>query len=150
MRRNKADLPEKATNSPSSRKASFDQISMEKEMAESQNGPDLVDGIALVDLPDGGKLIGHCGDEQVLLVRRGTEVFAVSPTCTHYGGPLADGLVVDDTVRCPWHHACFDLRTGEALRAPALQSARVLVGGTARWQDIRRRESGNAWQPKLA
>ena len=88
-------------------------------MAEGQNGPDLVKGIALVDLPDGGKLVGHCGGEQVLLVRRGTEVFAVSATCTHYGGPLADGLVVDHTVRCPWHHACFDLRTGEALRAPA-------------------------------
>ena len=83
------------------------------------NGPDLAKGIALADLTDGGKLVGHCGGEQVLLVRRGTEVFAVSPTCTHYGGPLADGLVVDDTVRCPWHHACFDLRTGEALRAPA-------------------------------
>jgi len=83
------------------------------------NGPDLAKGIALADLTDGGKLVGHCGGEQVLLVRRRTEVFAVSPTCTHYGGPLADGLVVDDTVRCPWHHACFDLRTGEALRAPA-------------------------------
>jgi NADPH-dependent 2,4-dienoyl-CoA reductase/sulfur reductase-like enzyme/nitrite reductase/ring-hydroxylating ferredoxin subunit len=88
-------------------------------MAESKDGPDLVKGIALGDLPDGSKLVGRCGDEQVLLVRRGTEVFAVSATCTHYGGPLADGLVVDETVRCPWHHACFDLRTGEALRAPA-------------------------------
>ena len=82
--------------------------------------PDLKRGFPQHDLADGGKLLGHVGDEQVLLVRRGTEVFAVGAHCTHYDGPLADGLVVDDTVRCPWHHACFDLRTGEALRAPAL------------------------------
>ena len=84
------------------------------------SGPDLALGIVLADLPDGGKLVGHRDGEQVLLVRRGAEIFAVSAACSHYGGPLVDGLVVDDTVRCPWHHACFDLRSGEALRAPAL------------------------------
>ncbi len=92
-------------------------------MAEDEgkvSGPDLGRGIALAELADGGKLVGHVGDEQVLLVRRGTEIFAVGAECTHYHGPLGDGLVVDDTVRCPWHHACFDLRTGEAVRAPAL------------------------------
>src|SRR5688500_4531638 len=82
-------------------------------------GPDLVQGIASTELADGGKLVGHVGDEEVLLVRRGTEIFAVGAHCTHYHGPLVDGLVVEDTVRCPWHHASFDLRTGEALRAPA-------------------------------
>ncbi|MBP2443158.1 FAD-dependent oxidoreductase [Rhizobium leguminosarum] len=84
------------------------------------SGPDLALGIALADLPDGGKLVGHRDGESVLLVRRGAEIFAVAAACSHYGGPLVDGLVADDGVRCPWHHACFDLRTGEALRAPAL------------------------------
>ena len=84
------------------------------------SGPDLTQGIASTELVDGGKLVGHVGDEEVLLARRGEEVFAIGAHCTHYHGPLGDGLVVDDTIRCPWHHACFDLRTGEALRAPAL------------------------------
>jgi NADPH-dependent 2,4-dienoyl-CoA reductase/sulfur reductase-like enzyme/nitrite reductase/ring-hydroxylating ferredoxin subunit len=83
-------------------------------------GPDLTQGTPLDNLPDGGMLVGHVNDEDVLLVRSGHEVFAVSPHCTHYNGPLDEGLLIGDTVRCPWHHACFDLRTGEALRAPAL------------------------------
>src|SRR3569623_1246737 len=65
-------------------------------------------------------LAGHLNGEAVLLVRRNDQFFAIGATCTHYDGPLAEGLIVDETVRCPWHHACFSLRTGEALRAPAL------------------------------
>ncbi len=90
-------------------------------MADDQaEGPDLTQGISLAELPEGGMLVGHVGAEPVLLARRGADVFAVAAFCTHYHGPLADGLIVDDTVRCPWHHACFDLKTGEALQAPAL------------------------------
>src|SRR5215468_3167658 len=83
-------------------------------------GPDLAAGVPSKDVPDGGSLLGHAGGEAVIVVRKGAEVFAVGATCTHYSGPLADGLVVGDQVRCPWHHACFSLRTGEPLRAPAL------------------------------
>jgi NADPH-dependent 2,4-dienoyl-CoA reductase/sulfur reductase-like enzyme/nitrite reductase/ring-hydroxylating ferredoxin subunit len=82
--------------------------------------PDLKSGVSLASIPDGGKLLGVVDGDEVLLVRRGTQFFAVGAYCTHYHGPLADGLVVNDEVRCPWHHACFSLRTGEALRAPAL------------------------------
>jgi len=83
-------------------------------------GPDLTAGIPFESLADGMPLRGHADGEAVLVVRHGHDVYAISATCSHYGGPLAEGLVVDDTVRCPWHHACFSLRTGEALRAPAL------------------------------
>jgi NADPH-dependent 2,4-dienoyl-CoA reductase/sulfur reductase-like enzyme/nitrite reductase/ring-hydroxylating ferredoxin subunit len=83
-------------------------------------GPDLALGVSADGIPDGGMIAGHVGDEAVLVARRGSHFFAVGATCSHYGGPLAEGIVVEETVRCPWHHACFSLRTGEALRAPAL------------------------------
>jgi NADPH-dependent 2,4-dienoyl-CoA reductase/sulfur reductase-like enzyme/nitrite reductase/ring-hydroxylating ferredoxin subunit len=91
-------------------------------MAQDQtepSGPDLAQGIAAGELKD--KLVGHVGKDEILLVRRGAEIFAVDAHCTHYHGPLVDGLVVDDSVRCPWHHARFDLRSGEAL-APAFSA----------------------------
>lgn len=91
-------------------------------MAHDQNapaGPDLTQGIALAELTEGTKLLGHVGEDEVLLVRTEADIFAVDAHCTHYHGPLADGLVVGATIRCPWHHACFDLRSGEATRAPA-------------------------------
>jgi apoptosis-inducing factor 3 len=94
-------------------------------MAEDQakpSGPDLEKGIDDALLPDGAMLAGHVGSDEVLLARRGSEIFAVGAHCTHYHGPLADGLVVGDTVRCPWHHARFNLRTGEAIAAPALSA----------------------------
>ena len=83
-------------------------------------GPDLTGGVAVADVPEGGMLGGHVGDENVLIARRDGKLLAVSAKCTHYGGPLDKGLIVGATVRCPWHHARFDLATGEAVGAPAL------------------------------
>ena len=99
-------------------------------------GPDFAEGIPFESLDDGQMLVGHAHGKAVLLVRTTVDVYAISPSCTHYNGPLAEGLIVGETIRCPWHHACFDLRTGEAIRAPA----RVLGGDSARWVDQSREE----------
>jgi apoptosis-inducing factor 3 len=94
-------------------------------MAEASSeleGSDFEKGFKIDDITDGKMLLGHALAEAVLVARRGDELFAIGATCTHYGGPLAKGLMVDCTVRCPWHHARFDLRTGEAIAAPALNN----------------------------
>src|SRR5512134_3448365 len=95
---------------------------MRAAMSQKQDRPklDLTAGIAASTLTDGGMIVGRVGDQDVLLARVGDELFAVRAQCSHYRGPLVEGILVGDTVRCPWHHACFSLRTGEALRAPAL------------------------------
>ena len=87
---------------------------------KQQASIDLTKGIAASTLADGSMILGRVGDEEVVLARSGAELFAIRAHCSHYRGPLVDGVIVGDTVRCPWHHACFSLRTGEALRAPAL------------------------------
>jgi NADPH-dependent 2,4-dienoyl-CoA reductase/sulfur reductase-like enzyme/nitrite reductase/ring-hydroxylating ferredoxin subunit len=114
----------------------------ENDMAHDEkkpSGPNLTKGIASSDLAEGKMLTGIVGEEDVLLVRRNGTVHALAAHCTHYHGPLVDGLVVGDTIRCPWHHACFDFKSGEALAAPALSpltcwkvkesDGRIVVGG---------------------
>jgi NADPH-dependent 2,4-dienoyl-CoA reductase/sulfur reductase-like enzyme/nitrite reductase/ring-hydroxylating ferredoxin subunit len=109
--------------------------------SEQLTGPDLTQGIADSDLAEGSVLLGHAAGEPVILARIDGVVMAVDAKCTHYGGPLAEGLVDGDTIRCPWHHACFSLRSGEAIRPPALadlgrwavlaEAGRVRVTGRA-------------------
>jgi NADPH-dependent 2,4-dienoyl-CoA reductase/sulfur reductase-like enzyme/nitrite reductase/ring-hydroxylating ferredoxin subunit len=82
--------------------------------------PDLTKGVSTASIPDGGLVLGRVGEDEVVLAHAGDRFFAIGAHCTHYHGPLAEGLIVGETVRCPLHHACFSLETGEALRAPAL------------------------------
>src|SRR5713226_6309675 len=91
-------------------------------MAETpeMNKPDFRNGFPIRDLGEGSMISGQFDGEELVLARRGDEVFAIGANCTHYGCPPRGGLIVGDTVRCPWHHACFSLRNGEAVRAPAL------------------------------
>ncbi|CAN5136339.1 FAD-dependent oxidoreductase [soil metagenome] len=93
----------------------------------TSDGPDLGHGVPIASLAVGAMLAGHVGADAVLLAHSGEGFFATGATCTHYGAPLSEGIIVGNTVRCPWHHACFSLRTGEALRAPALNPI-------ARWE----------------
>ncbi|MDE2408429.1 MAG: FAD-dependent oxidoreductase [Xanthomonadaceae bacterium] len=87
--------------------------------AAGLSGPDFGGGVALASIPADGVLLGHVGDTPVLLALVDGQPHAVSASCTHYGGPLAEGLRMGDEIRCPWHHACFSLRSGKAVKAPA-------------------------------
>lgn len=119
---------------------------------DTKQGPDLSLGVAMSDIPASGLLRGHVGDDGVVLARVGDTYFAIGASCTHYGGPLAEGMLDGDTVRCPWHHACFSLRTGEALRAPAIdpvtcwnaeqRGEKVFVTGKVKAPPVRKRVSG--------
>src|SRR3984957_13427531 len=97
--------------------------------AETSPGPDLTQGLAGREIPDDGAVGGHVGDAPVVLARVAGDLVAIGGACSHYSGPLKDGLRVGATLRCPWHHACFDLRTGAALAAPALAPGDRWEGG---------------------
>jgi len=84
-------------------------------MAEHILGPAdsyLTDGeMKQVELDDETKLV---------VARQSGEYFGFGASCTHYGGPLAKGVLAGHTVMCPWHHACFDIRSGHRTQPPGL------------------------------
>ena len=88
-------------------------------------GPDLTEPRLTSGLKPGQMLAGHAFGEPVLLVRVSDSYYAIGANCTHYSAPLEQGIIVDETIRCPWHHACFELRNGAATCAPALNDLPV-------------------------
>ena len=93
-------------------------------MNDDQNGNrlDLTQWTELEGVPDGGILAGVVGEDSVFVWRNGNRLKAYSANCPHLGGPLNKGILDGTTIRCPWHHACFDLATGEATAAPAFDA----------------------------
>jgi 3-phenylpropionate/trans-cinnamate dioxygenase ferredoxin reductase subunit len=90
------------------------------EHSDELTGPDLASGIEISSVAPGQMITGHAFGQPVLLVHAEPNWFAVGAKCTHYGAPLEQGIIVGETLRCPWHHACFELRNGAATHAPAL------------------------------
>jgi NADPH-dependent 2,4-dienoyl-CoA reductase/sulfur reductase-like enzyme/nitrite reductase/ring-hydroxylating ferredoxin subunit len=90
------------------------------EHSDELTGPDLTEGIEISSVRPGQLIAGHAFGEPVLLVHVEPNWFAVGGKCTHYGAPLHQGVLLGETIRCPWHHACFELRNGAASCAPAL------------------------------
>jgi NADPH-dependent 2,4-dienoyl-CoA reductase/sulfur reductase-like enzyme/nitrite reductase/ring-hydroxylating ferredoxin subunit len=115
------------------------------------SGPDFTQGVADADVEEGVPLLGHVGDDAVIIVRERGKVHALAATCTHYGGPLAEGIVSNGAVRCPWHHACFDLETGRA-GGPAIAAVAcydiALTGGELRVGAKREAKPAAASGPK--
>jgi apoptosis-inducing factor 3 len=83
---------------------------------------DLTQWIEVEAAPDGGILEGVVGEDRVFVWRDGNRLKAYNADCPHLGGPLNKGIVASATIRCPWHHACFDLATGQATAAPAFDA----------------------------
>ena len=88
---------------------------------------------SLADLPPGGSTVVEVEGTEVALFNQGGAVYALDNTCPHAGGPLAEGTVEEGKVECPWHGACFDLKTGASSSPLAPKGVRaypVRVSGT--------------------
>lgn len=89
-------------------------------------GPDLrAEGIPEADLAEDEPVAGHTDGDPVVVVRTDGGIRAIGAKCTHYGALLSDGFCAAGRIRCPWHHAAFDLETGAAVGAPALNPVPV-------------------------
>lgn len=86
-------------------------------------------------------------DVSILLVRRGGQIFALAETCSHLGGPLSEGALIDNSVRCPWHGSRFSLEDGNVIDGPATHPQPCLEARVREGQiEVRlRREKLSAW-----
>lgn len=74
------------------------------------------------ELKDGEMKQVAAGGTNILLARVNGQYHAVGATCPHYGAPLAEGALSGERIICPWHHACFNVTTGDLEEPPALDA----------------------------
>jgi len=74
------------------------------------------------EISDGDMKSYEVDGQKILIVRKDGRFYAFGGLCPHYGAELADGVLSDDRIVCPWHHAAYALTTGQVLEPPALDS----------------------------
>jgi nitrite reductase/ring-hydroxylating ferredoxin subunit/uncharacterized membrane protein len=94
------------------------------------------------EIPEGKLFKAKAGLNNLVIVRNGETILALHETCAHAGGPLAEGMIVDGQVQCPWHGSRFRLADGHATRGPT-------VYDQPRYE-VRRAESGGGWEARRA
>ena len=87
---------------------------------------DFVPVLAEAELPENQLRRVEANGMPVLLVRKGRHIYAIAETCAHLGGPLSEGKLENDAVRCPWHGSCFSLANGRVLEGPSVHAQPVL------------------------
>lgn len=76
-----------------------------------------------LDNLQGGKLV-EAGGQSIAIFNVGGSYYAIDNTCTHRGGPLAEGMLAGEVVTCPWHGAQYNVKTGAVLSPPAPQGVK--------------------------
>ena len=74
------------------------------------------------DLHEGQMQLVSVGDTEILLSKVNGKFYAIGAHCSHYGAPLDQGVLSGERVICPWHNACFHIKTGKHLEPPGLDS----------------------------
>jgi apoptosis-inducing factor 3 len=74
------------------------------------------------DIKDGEMKEVEAGGTKVLLARVGDKYHAVGANCPHYGAPLSEGILSGERIVCPWHHACFNVTTGDLEEPPSFDA----------------------------
>ncbi|MBI1953491.1 MAG: non-heme iron oxygenase ferredoxin subunit [Candidatus Omnitrophica bacterium] len=95
--------------------------------------PKFVKVATTSEIPPGGAKCVEPEGKMIALFNLGGSFYAIDNSCTHVGGPLAEGAVDGEAVECPWHGARFNIKSGDVLSAPAgenVLSYKVRVSGS--------------------
>ena len=86
------------------------------------------------ELQEGKPVRAEHNGTPILLVRRGSQIYALAETCSHLGGPLSEGKLDGYVIQCPWHGSRFSIRDGHVVDGPAVHPQPCLEARTQNGQ----------------